>query len=254
MFDQRDQRTSYRLPVRTNLEALLTVKRRKATVRVLDESAGGFAVKTADEFSLPRMAIGALDLDSEIYPVQVMYVQAEDGGCRIGLKRLDVEYPAAPTVPKSPHTNSFSWGKLFTFAFFTLFGAALATGVAWLWQRPGANREQLPAIDVVGLSPLTPEAASLMEGANSLRDPAVLESLRINHAQRNEIESLYKQTTLQLRQRYAQALRHRDGQQWQREATQVMENTVKRLLMTLTDDQINQWRKLLTKKDEPTGA
>lgn len=85
-----DRRSAFRVAVVDGRQARLVDRDRTLTVRILDESSGGFRIAAVDACSLPNHTCTVLRLGESEIPVRIVYKRLEGPRTMIGLQRLPI--------------------------------------------------------------------------------------------------------------------------------------------------------------------
>lgn len=83
-----ERRASFRTAFVDGRSAELIVRDRKLSVRILDESTGGFRATTDQVCELPDQSRTVLELDGRDIPVRLIYKRVEGARTLLGLQRL----------------------------------------------------------------------------------------------------------------------------------------------------------------------
>ena len=216
-----EQRQSFRIRVPEELEqAVLRVGGRTVTVRMIDESAGGFAISSAKPISASQGEILRLRTSAGWHEVKVIHVVPCDNGVIVGLVRLqDLDDPRQLNariatwrdylfLPQfSPPSRSSAGSSLSAFA---CFGFALVLLIFVVnsmanYRPPAANERIIPSPQMIfsGVSEQvrkTQESVTKLAGSTKkielspalakILSPDVASKLGLSPNQRQQLESL----------------------------------------------------------------
>ena len=115
-----DQRKSFRILVPIGQDqAVLKIGLRSAPVRLIDASAGGFAVASPDPLHVKRGDVLQLRTNAGWHEIRVVRLESFSDGVLIGVERLrDIDDPRGPTA-----VRVFTVGAV---------AAAILAGFVWL--------------------------------------------------------------------------------------------------------------------------
>lgn len=245
-----DKRRSYRYKALPEFEgAKLRLRSKEVATKLVNESAGGFFVETSLGTPLDKGQIIQLITYSGSWDVEVIHLQEDDDVLHVGLMRCF-------SSPNANEKRALSFEALLLLAVVLTSGAMFAS-----WVNGGFSLAPLPAPAVevsaqaaespsVGVdfqkAALAPRAAMGLAGVNSLMSPEVAASVRLTEEQKKTLGRMFSNTTGSLTTLHQQTS-GRDPQRWEQESNRIVEKTLEQVLWTLSDDQIMQWRKELTK-------
>lgn len=263
-----EKRQSYRYRVQEEFaQATVLAGRKEWPAELINESAGGFLVALTPEAGLKPGDSLTLRIHSGAYLVEVVHSRTEGEKALIGVRRFDDGLQL-----RSRSSRRGVWqggGRLSRPASgFSVFGAyagiALLTAGFVLWGDQGRSLKAWLRGDVgrhgPALAKLPEEfagqidwrAAQCLQGINSLSSDKLRDAIGLTKAQRESLDLVFADTTRRLYSLYAE-IQNQPAVDWNTRSSQVIDEAVQRVLCTLTDEQIDRWRKELL-NSVTTGA
>jgi hypothetical protein len=95
---------------------------------------------------------------------------------------------------------------------------------------------ELPSID--------PGTAQSLRGITSLSSEKIRAAVRLSRDQEGSVERIFNDTARRLQELYSSKT-SRPASEWSRDSSQIVDEAIQRVLCTLTDEQIERWRKEL---------
>lgn len=173
-----DQRKSFRILVPAGLEqAVLQVGRKNATVRVVDSSAGGFAVASSENLTVKKGDSLLLRTSAGWHEVRVVRHESFSDGILLGVERLsDLDDPRELECVSSGWSSTFlarhgGSGSARVFVLGVVAGAIIA-GVVWLFLHDSQSRAESKILPPAANEAVTKLASQARKVAESIRSDA----------------------------------------------------------------------------------
>lgn len=258
-----DQRQSYRFPVQNEFTAATIQSGRKQwKARLINESAGGFLFTVPAKASLKPGCRVTISIASGSYLAEVIHTQREGKELYVGLRRLDATSSPEVMAPVSRgggNGGQVSSPRSLPGAFFFAVYVGLAVAAVYLLTegrgekylarflghrgsnaygpaRPRLSPEVSAAID--------PGTARAFRGITLLTSEKIRAEVNLSRAQEESLERIFDDTTRRLHDLYA-TKGNRAASEWSRDSAHIIDEAIQRVLCTLTDAQIESWRKEL---------
>ena len=171
-----DQRKSFRILVPAGQkQAVLKLGRKDVTVRVVDASAGGFAVASGENLAVEKGDTLLLRTSAGWHEVRVVRHESFTDGVLIGVERLnDLNDPREVESVTSGSLGSWLWptaGTARVFALGVLAGAIIA-GIVWLVLHDSQSRAESKILPPAADEVVTKLATQARKVAESIRSDA----------------------------------------------------------------------------------
>jgi hypothetical protein len=171
-----DQRKSFRILVPAGQkQAVLKVGRKDVTVRVVDSSAGGFAIASGENLDVEKGDSLLLRTSAGWHEVRVVRHESFSDGVLLGVERLsDLDDPREVESVTSGSLISWLWptaGTARVFALGVLAGAIIA-GIVWLILHDSQSRAESKILPPAANEAVTKLASQARKVAESMRSEA----------------------------------------------------------------------------------
>jgi hypothetical protein len=175
---ETDQRKSFRILVPAGLEqAVLKVGRKKVTVRVVDSSAGGFAVASSENLTVEKGDTLLLRTSAGWHEVRVVRHESFTDGVLLGVERLsDLDDPREFESASTRWLDSVfaPFGGAATARIFALglVSGAIIAGIVWLFLHDSQSRAESKILPPAADEVVTKLATQARKVAESIRSDA----------------------------------------------------------------------------------
>ena len=251
----QDRRNSFRCALpQTDEAGLLRTRRSDLMVRVVEKSAGGFALEAQAK---PPLQIGqclSLALSTGCYEVRVAHVTELDGESRIGLalvRELSFMPPTGELFSMARHGILSFVGKgmqlVFLVALCTMvftIGIAIATG-SWRDKLGFAHSKVTSASPISSWAPPDREhkLAKTFTNLDGLKARKFFNALKLSTEQQVKVHAVVEETSVALADLY----KHKDlgpSDVWSDLGLQLIHRSYEKIQRELTDEQKARWAEL----------
>ncbi len=244
---------------------VMRVGTKDMVVHVLEESAGGFAVRA------PALPEQPQDGDRVVVAtgggcceVRIIHQTEVDGGFRIGLQRLRDVKTVGGKAPSTAHGILLSvpnvLGAAVVFSSFVLiflwsfFAFDAKSLTAWVAVGHGDPRQSEPFVRVKSAADVSEAklAANYFQ-LGDFKTPEIVRELALDKKQQQEICGIMKETTAALSAIYERR-EDVDDEHWAEIGLQVMQRSKEEVLSVMTEDQQRDWLHLHNAVDEQEAS
>jgi hypothetical protein len=247
-----ERRGSFRCQMQPLDEAaVLRTKRSDLTVQIVEKSAGGFGVTSAEANGVKVGQILSLASSTGCCEVRVAHVTHDGETARIGLERLR---ESAVLNDRRPSPSQPARSNTFQFVFvcgacLAFFAGGVFVPSEW-WQAVGVLSQ--PAVKVNPQERERRLAVDFMH-LDNLTSRKFVEALQLDDQQQQRIGSIVQETTASLSKLYER----RDkisSRQWSDIGLQLIQQSWNQIQAELTPEQQQRWRDLLTQTAQQPAA
>jgi hypothetical protein len=264
--DMTEKRRSYRLPAQDEFtKATIQSGRNEWPATLVNESAGGFLVATSPDAGLAPGESAIITLCSGSYLVEIVHTRLADGKLHFGARRFDDELQPRPRVaayrgwgrggahaPRSVHGVLFfgAYAAITVLAVFLVLGGRDVGLAKTLLRDEHADRAGTFSSLPTNFTPIDWKRIQSLHGINSLASEQIRRAIGLSEEQQQSLDRVFSDTERRLRELYDPE-HGLPGEELTRQSSDIIDQTVQRVLCTLTDRQIEIWRQELILGEAP---
>lgn len=246
----QERRKSYRCQVQPTQEAaILRTQKTDVIVRIVEESAGGLGVTTAQTGCVKEGQVLSLATGAGCCEVKVVHVNESDSQTRIGLQRIrELAFLSCGAPRLWPSTRHGIADGSRSFQLMLICAACLAFFLGGVLLPSGWWRKGEPARSTQkNRSQREKELATHFVQLDGLKSQRIIETLKLDEQQQLQISVIVEDATAKLAALFdqRQSLSTRD---WSEMGLQLIQAAWIEIQAVLTEEQQDRWRDLFAEK------